>query len=717
MTLQRYLTRLVALCIAPLLLLALWLAWAHVEDVQREQRQAAARLARTLAGNVEHALRARLAGLQMLARSPLVDAPSRWAELHREAQGYQAVFDSHVILVDAERRLRLHTGVPWGEALPALVRPDGRSAVEQAFETRQAAVGDLFDGPLARQPLVALAVPGLRDERAAIVWLAIVPAQQLERMLRETSIEAGWRARMVDGRGRVIARLGTDDATAGAAPDSAWQFVERPAPTSWSVEVTVPRLAYMQPMGRIAMALLAALLGMTLISVVAGALASRRLARSVRALVADEGHPDASVIDEVAQVRQVLDESVARREAAEAERRDSERRYRERLELFAQEVQMRASQLRGIFDSASEAILTADESQTIVMANAAAAQVFGCSVAQLIGRPLESLVPEPQRAQHRRDVEAFGRDDPGSRTMGRRPDVMALRVDGTPMPIEAAISHAHVDGAHLYTVILRDVTERRAAEAALRDGRERLRTAHQELAESHVELQRLLAQQHSAEDRERRRIARELHDELQQVLAAIKMDVGAMRQELETNPQRLLSLMARVDDLATAAITSTRRIVNDLRPLLLEELGLVAALEALAAQFTQRTGIVATVQAQQSGLSDDALPVAVAICLYRVVQEALNNVAKHAQARQVRIRLSGQPDGALQLSVIDDGRGMTADARRKPGSFGLRGMQERVHAVGGRLAISSRAGHGTTIEVDIDSASIDERNSRPGVLS
>jgi signal transduction histidine kinase len=159
--------------------------------------------------------------------------------------------------------------------------------------------------------------------------------------------------------------------------------------------------------------------------------------------------------------------------------------------------------------------------------------------------------------------------------------------------------------------------------------------------------------------------------------------------------------VARIDELAGSAITSSRRIVNDLRPLLLEELGLVAALQALAAQFSLRTGIAATVESGGRALADDAVPGPLAICLYRVAQESLNNVAKHAGAQRVQLRLLGLDDGGVMLRVTDDGRGIGDAERRKPQSFGLRGMSERVRALGGRLRVERGANGGTVVEVEI----------------
>jgi PAS domain S-box-containing protein len=691
MSLQRYLMRLIGWCLLPVVVLAGALAIGHVNDVQHEDRADAQGLAQTLAMTVDESLRARIAGLQTLALSPLADDPARWSELHREAQGFYAAYGSHVALIDSSLRPRLHTMVRFGDALPPLPHPFVQRAVKAALAGATPMVSDPYLGLVTQEPTIAIVVPVLRQGQPAAALASLLPLKQLARLLDDQALPPGWRLVLTDSRSQPIVHRGP---AAPADAGTAWVTQESTAAAPWSVQVSIPLSARLQRLAPPAMQLALAVLVVTAVAVTGGLLASRRLARSVHSLVDPTVAQHAPEITEVSHARRLLGESVARRDAAEAEQRSSEQRFRLRLEQQAHELQVREAQLRGIFESANEAILTADESHRIVMANAAAARTFGVPLERLVGSPLEALMPERFRARHRHDVAAFGRAESPSRAMGRRRDVMGQRADGAEFPIEAAISHLHIDGRRLYTVILRDVSERRQAEAALL-------ASQSELQASHAELQRLIAAQQSVEENERKRIARELHDELQQVLAAIKMDVAAIEGEMAIDPKRVAPLVARIDELAGSAITSSRRIVNDLRPLLLEELGLVAALQALAAQFSLRTGIAASVDTGGRALADDAVPGPLAICLYRVAQESLNNVGKHAAARRVQLRLLGLDDGGVVLRVTDDGRGIGDGERRKPQSFGLRGMNERVRAFGGRLRVERGADGGTVVEVEI----------------
>lgn len=507
-------------------------------------------------------------------------------------------------------------------------------------------------------------------------------------------------------------------------------------------------------------------------------------------------------------------------------RESLEQRMQERtseLDATAQSLALSEQQLRGIFDSATDGILTADASQVIVEANPAAARMFGCAVTDLIGTRLDRLIPVRYREAHQHSVQAFGAGRVRARRMGGDDAgrvVTALRFDGQEFPIEASISHVDVDGQRLYTVIHRDITARLKDEAALRESKSRLATAlasmtdavcisdaqgrfvefndafasfyrfrsreecrtalaeypeildvfmaddtpaplerwavsralrgetasnveyrlrrkdtgeswvgsysfapirsedgsivgsvvsgrdvshikqaQADLVISHGALQDLMANQQHVQEDERKRIARELHDDLQQSLAAIRMDAVAIGERVAKGRIDVEPLLTRIDRLSATAIASTRRIVNDLRPELLEELGLVPALKAMCARHVERTGSDCRLEVSAAAAGVDLDASALSIGLYRVTQEALNNVAKHAKASTVRVHLNCAHDGLVLLRVEDNGVGMRDLNKRDIESFGLQSMAERVRALGGHMRIESQANKGTTIEV------------------
>lgn len=708
MTLKRYLTRLIWLCIAPLLLLGSWLAVDQVLGVLARSRDDAQNAARRIAASIDEDLRDRINGLQLLAASPLADDAQRQAEFYREAQAYQRHFDGDVIKIDTQRRTMLFsTRLPYGSALPPLPRPAGRVAVDVAALSGKPEIGDAFVGAISGKPMVALAMPVQRDGATAFFLLSAIEVTWLERSLVRAGLPAGWAVTLRDSTRSPFVRHASSSTQAGA---STLHFAAAPEVVPWSVDIEVARATYLAPAIRAATAIGAGLALMTLAGVFGGRVAGRRLTRAMHKLVhssdADGETAPASAIEEIATVQTLLRDADRRREQAEAERLQVERRHRQSMQEAALQLEFSETRLRGIFDGASEGIVAVDAAQNIVMVNHAAARMFGYDAPALIGKPLELLIPERSRDRHRLDVQAFAEAKAAARSMGReRPPVRGLRADGDEFPIEAAISYVRVDGQRLFTAIVRDVTERQRSEA-------RIRSAQAQLEASHAELRRLVAAQDRVQEQERKRIARELHDDLQQTLAAIKMDTLAIGQQLQREPTqaaRAAPMLAKIEELATAAIASTRRIVNDLRPQMLEDLGLRPALEALAADFTQRTGIAVECDAGDSddiecNGSDDTLAPAVATCLYRVAQESLNNVSKHAGARQVRITLTHPLDGRVRLRITDDGTGFARHGPRKRHSFGLVGMEERVRAVGGDLHVDAVPGRGTVIEVSVSTA-------------
>lgn len=338
-----------------------------------------------------------------------------------------------------------------------------------------------------------------------------------------------------------------------------------------------------------------------------------------------------------------------------------------------------------ILESAMDAVITVDESQTILVFNAAAEIVFGCARKEAIGGPLERFIPARYRGDHHRHVEAFGHTGVTNRRMGDTTVLLAVRTDGTEFPIEASISQTLAEGRRLFTVILRDVTLRKSAEDALR--------------QSQAELRELSAEVLQAREDEKTHIARELHDELGQQLTALKMDLAWARERLPAEYPELAAKLARMNTTLDSTVNATRRISADLRPLMLDDLGLAEAAEWLVEDFGQRSGISCTLALEDTeSLAALAKPAATA--LYRVLQESLTNVARHAGAQNVRIRLDAR-HGEAMLSVEDDGRGIDDADRRKPRSFGLKGLRERAHYLGGTAEVGRMPEGGTRVLVRI----------------
>jgi PAS domain S-box-containing protein len=334
-----------------------------------------------------------------------------------------------------------------------------------------------------------------------------------------------------------------------------------------------------------------------------------------------------------------------------------------------------AERLAGLLDSAMDGIISIDDSQKIVMYNRAAEKLFGWTAAEVRGQPLEMLIPQRHRGGHGQQVRRFGATGTTTRRMGDNTVLYALRKDGTEFPIDASISQLTTPEGKLYTVILRDVTER---------------------VRSREELAAFAAESAGVREQEKSRIARELHDELAQSLTALKMDTIWLRDHLPAQDAKAQEKIAQMLAVLDGAVASTRRIAADLRPLVLDDLGLVPAIEWVAQSFTQRTGVPCELRLDESL----ELPEPFATGVFRIVQESLANVAKHAQATQAVVEL--QPRGEmLMLRVQDNGVGFRTTDPRKPQSLGLVGLRERAHLLRGQVRVESSPGAGTRVEARI----------------
>lgn len=339
--------------------------------------------------------------------------------------------------------------------------------------------------------------------------------------------------------------------------------------------------------------------------------------------------------------------------------------------------------LDGIIEAAMDAIITIDEQERVVLYNRAAAKMFGTPVAGALGAPIERFIPQRFRANHHTHIRRFGETGTTTRRMGGRTVLYALRADGSEFPIDASISQVEIDGRRLYTVILRDVTERVRAE--------------HEIERHHRELADLSRAANNALEDERRRVARELHDELGQMLTAIKMDIAETQAQLPSDRLDLEQRCTQISTLLDQTIASVRRISADLRPLVLDDLGLGAAIEWLASNITQRSGLAISVSLDPSL---DQVPEPQASAIFRIVQESLTNVVRHAQARGAAVSVEFR-DASVLVAVRDDGRGITADDLAKPASLGLRGLRERARLLGGDARAGNADAGGTLIEARI----------------
>jgi len=341
------------------------------------------------------------------------------------------------------------------------------------------------------------------------------------------------------------------------------------------------------------------------------------------------------------------------------------------------------AQLDSVVDSAMDAIISVNDEQRIVLFNRAAEQVFGLPRQEAFGMPLDGLIPQRFRAAHRSHIEAFGRTGVTSRRMGDVTTLWALRPrSGEEFPIEASISQAIHGERHYFTVILRDITRRKQAEDALKA--------------SQRELRELSARVLEAREEEKAHIARELHDELGQLLTALKMDLAWLR---ERAPGELDAKTREMAALLDQTVAATRRISADLRPLMLDDLGLADAARWLAEDFASRSGIACRLEIA-NGEALEAAAKSVSTAVYRAIQESLTNIARHAGAKSAWATLAAAND-EVHFEMEDDGRGIAPQDLAKVRSLGLKGMRERLAYLGGSLEIARAPRGGTRVRVRV----------------
>jgi PAS domain S-box-containing protein len=342
-----------------------------------------------------------------------------------------------------------------------------------------------------------------------------------------------------------------------------------------------------------------------------------------------------------------------------------------------QRVSEHRETLVAIIHSASDAVISTDAEGVIELFNPAAERIFGHRADDMLGRTLDVLLPEAERAGHHTHLSTFADSAVTRRRMGTG-RVLGRHVLGHRLELEASISQARVAGRVVLTAILRDVTERVQAERALMQ-------MQFELSDL---TQRLLVQEQTM----MRRMAQTLHDRLGQTLTALRLTLeAAPRSTTDSVHQRAVLLTEQ-------AVTEVRQALVEWRPPLLEDQGLAPALASdLRTRETEIPGIDLLLEAGAG--AETRWPPEVEYAAFMVAREAVVNAQQHADATLVRVLLSGD-EHLLQLEVVDDGRGLPeGGAAASPGHLGLVGMRERALVIGAQIEFESLPGRGTAVRL------------------
>ena len=332
-----------------------------------------------------------------------------------------------------------------------------------------------------------------------------------------------------------------------------------------------------------------------------------------------------------------------------------------------------------LFESASQGIFIVNQEGRVIMANPSSAKMLGYEPGELIGQSIESLVPERFRGAHPGHRDAYFHE-PRNRPMGIGRDLAARRKDGSEFPAEISLSYIRSAHGLLAVAFLTDISKRKADEQSINQQREDLRE--------------LTGRMMTAQDDERRRIARDLHDDLSQKLAFLAMDMGKLANKAS---EKLLAELRPLQMRAADAAMTVRRISHQLHPSVLDDIGLEAALEQYCDEFESRTGISTQFTSRDV---PDPLPKEIASSLYHIAQECLRNAAKHSKSETVAVELEFS-GGVLHLTVKDQGVGLRAEQPKAERGIGMVAMKERAHMVNGKVSIQSETGEGTEVRVEV----------------
>jgi len=339
-----------------------------------------------------------------------------------------------------------------------------------------------------------------------------------------------------------------------------------------------------------------------------------------------------------------------------------------------------AATVKALLESASQAVVAHDRTGRIKLVNASAETMFGYSREELLALPIGDLLPQTLRGENaRRRTDWIA--SPWTREMEAGLELTGRRKDGSEFPVATSLSRLETKDGPLGVTFVLDISERKKTEAAL--------------LKNQQELQGLTARLLSIQETETQLIARDLHDDLSQKLAALGMEASALAKSPPKSPDSLKDRIRDLGQKISGLSDEVHRLSRRLHPAILDDLGLEAALREECLGFSQRSAIPVEFQAQDV---PRAVPADVALCLFRVGQEALRNIGKHAGAKEVHFVLA-RHESDLVLLIEDVGAGFKPEEARRRGGLGLISMEERVRLVSGDFSIRSQPGKGTEIEV------------------
>jgi PAS domain S-box-containing protein len=650
LSIRAYVAAIIFAVLIPALLFAGWTASLFVESVQTGIKDGAKQEAREITAALDREIVSTETVLTALASSPYLETKN-FEAFYGQARALARMLNMQIVLRNPRSNQQIvNTALPWGAALDGGTPATRAEDEEELLRLGRAGVSGVFYGPLVKRSLVAVMAPVYAAGKAEYVLSVGYPLERFADILKNLNIGPDLAATIIDRRGVIVARSQQHSEFAGKpalypVPDAATGKIRGTNRQGVAFHWFLRRsdaTGWTVSVG-VPDSVLNAPRNLALASF--GAASVLLFGGAIALAYYWGGRLSASV------------------GALGIDRKPT----REEFQI--------------LFDSAPNGVLVLDSDGLIALANARVVNKFGYDHGDLIGKPAEMLLPprfrgahSPFRKPHVADTDAHA--------MGAGRELFGQRKDNREFPIEVGLNPITTAAGDLLIATVVDISRRKVAE--------------QRVSSAEAERDDLRRRFMNAQERERLRLAHELHDQTGQSLTAALLELkGIEVQVRDADRSRLRVVRQQMEDMGK----TLHRIAWELRPASIDELGLANALANYLSEWNAQYGIETDFHCTDANLDD--VPDDIRTAIYRVTQEALTNIAKHASgATSVSVVIERVQD-SVRLMIDDNGCGFDAAQLAAPGSersgLGLAGMRERLALVGGELEIETSKGAGTAV--------------------